>query len=336
MATFLRRDDWVTDAMGNALSGASVYVCSQPATTTSIPPSPLIQLYSDPAGADPITQPVLTDGYGHAFYYAAPGTYTVVYYSPQILETVLADQTIGSGNVNFPITVAEGGTSATNAPQALINLGAAARAANADITSLSAIPNTAISSSGYSYNDGTDAPASVGPNGLVSGTIAGEGASNFAQMGIGIGSSVGAGNGGAIILSSTDSGTVIGADGAFIGGVCQPLVLSVLGVSQLLGEVSVGPAGTNGVGVIVARGNTNNSLQLGGSVVTGPVSVMIDSGTGSAPVADTGLLGFNTNYPSQTTVGAAGGASALPATPSLYLQVVYHGTVYVLPLYAKS
>src|ERR1700761_27709 len=144
MATFLRRDDWVTDAMGNALSGASVYVCSQPATTGTIPPSPLVQLYADSAGVTPITQPVTTDGYGHAFYYVTPGTYTIVYYSPQILEQVLPDQTIGSGNVAFPITVAEGGTGATTAGQARINLGTAASGANADITSLSAVTNSTI------------------------------------------------------------------------------------------------------------------------------------------------------------------------------------------------
>lgn len=96
MATFYRRDDWVQDAMGNALSGVDVYVCTQPANTGSIPPSPLEQLYADPAGATPITQPVITDGYGHAEYYAAQGTYTIVYWSPQIQEVVLVDQIIVS------------------------------------------------------------------------------------------------------------------------------------------------------------------------------------------------------------------------------------------------
>jgi hypothetical protein len=96
MSTFFRRDDWVTDALGNAIAGASVYVCSQPATTTSIPPSPLVQLYSDPNGAFPITQPVLTDGLGHSFYYVAQGTYTIVYASPRIQQVTLLDQIISS------------------------------------------------------------------------------------------------------------------------------------------------------------------------------------------------------------------------------------------------
>src|ERR1700733_2346779 len=96
MATFYRRDDWVQDARGNALSGVDVYVCTQPANSSSLPPSPLEQLYADPAGATPITQPVITDGYGHAEYYAAQGTYTIVYFSPQIQEVVLVDQIIVS------------------------------------------------------------------------------------------------------------------------------------------------------------------------------------------------------------------------------------------------
>jgi hypothetical protein len=96
MSTYYRRDDWVQDAMGNAQSGVSVYVCSQPANTSSIPPSPLATIYSDNAGADPITQPVETDGYGHAFFYAAQGTYTIVYFSPQIQEVILVDQIVVS------------------------------------------------------------------------------------------------------------------------------------------------------------------------------------------------------------------------------------------------
>lgn len=38
----------------------------------------------------------------------------------------------------------------------------------------------------------------------------------------------------------------------------------------------------------------------------------------------------------QTTVGAAGGATALPATPTGYLKMVLNDTEYVLPFYAVS
>lgn len=38
----------------------------------------------------------------------------------------------------------------------------------------------------------------------------------------------------------------------------------------------------------------------------------------------------------QTTVGAAGGASALPATPTGYLQLMIGNTQFVIPYYAVS
>lgn len=38
----------------------------------------------------------------------------------------------------------------------------------------------------------------------------------------------------------------------------------------------------------------------------------------------------------QTTVGAAGGASALPATPTGYLTIMVGNTPYVIPYYAVS
>jgi hypothetical protein len=108
MSSFYRRDDWVQDAMGNAISGAWVYVTGQPtnvATLTSAgftPPTPQVQLYSDPFGINPITQPVITDGFGHEYFYTLPGTYTVTFYSPQIGITTLADQAIVSPVITTP------------------------------------------------------------------------------------------------------------------------------------------------------------------------------------------------------------------------------------------
>lgn len=48
------------------------------------------------------------------------------------------------------------------------------------------------------------------------------------------------------------------------------------------------------------------------------------------------VTGLTFNGDTQLTVGAAGGASALPATPSGYLEVTIGTTEYVLPFYAKS
>src|ERR1700761_7338091 len=98
MPSYFRRDDYVQDALGNAISGANVYVTSQPTNTghfsdddIRVPPSPRVQLYSAPLGVNPISNPVQTDGYGHAFCYTLPGVSTVTYYSPQIAPVTLTD-----------------------------------------------------------------------------------------------------------------------------------------------------------------------------------------------------------------------------------------------------
>jgi hypothetical protein len=86
MSTFFRRDGSVNAANGFALTGVEVYVCTQPnslsPTNLPIPPSPLATIYSDNAGADPITQPILTDGLGNYDFYAPTGTYSIVYFDP--------------------------------------------------------------------------------------------------------------------------------------------------------------------------------------------------------------------------------------------------------------
>jgi hypothetical protein len=73
-------------------------------------------------------------------------------------------------------------------------------------------------------------------------------------------------------------------------------------------------------------------VNVGG--VGGDATAIVFNGDGSA-TSQKSLVGFAT-YPVQTTVGAAGGASALPATPTGYLQINISGTVYVLPYYAHA
>lgn len=315
MANFLRRDDWVTDAMGNALSGASVYVCSQPATTNIIPPSPLAQLYSDPNGAFPITQPVLTDGYGHAAYYVSPGTYTVVYYSPQISETVLPDQTIGTGNVSFPITIPQGGTNATTAAQALINLGAAASGANADITSLTAVgtpggagATSTFNSSGWQFGGpGTFGPS--GPNACYVGNRSwtGSGYTGYAMA----------------VQASTGGFSLMGTTGFFTSGTVQGNFI------KSLGDLQIQTGGTLHVNTIGSY-DAGTTLQFLANGISGAGSVGVAISGNS--VLGQALLGF-TNYPTQTTVGAAGGASALPATPTGYIPVSIGGTSRLIAFY---
>lgn len=99
MALF-RSDGWVKNVLGQALAGAQVYVCSQPADVTYVPPIPLASIFSDPNGVTAITQPVATDGFGHYDFYVSNGTYTVIIVTGGKIQQVYTDQTIG-----FPTAV---------------------------------------------------------------------------------------------------------------------------------------------------------------------------------------------------------------------------------------
>ena len=92
---YFRNDGWVKSPLGQAIAGAQIYVCSQPADVAFLPPMPEVQLYADPAGVTPLAQPVITDGFGHYDFYVPYGTYTVVVVNGGNIQQVYPDQTIG-------------------------------------------------------------------------------------------------------------------------------------------------------------------------------------------------------------------------------------------------
>jgi hypothetical protein len=94
MAKLYRMDGWVKGTLGNAIAGAQVYVCYQPANTTFVPPDPLVSIYSDVNGLVPINHCV-TDGFGHYFFYALSGFYTVVVVNGGNTQQVYLDQMVG-------------------------------------------------------------------------------------------------------------------------------------------------------------------------------------------------------------------------------------------------
>ena len=99
MATFFRMDGWVKSVQGYAVPGAQVFVLNQPANTPNTLkaalPSPLVSIFSDNAGLVPLSQPVITDGFGHYNFYALPGLYTVAVYLGGSLQQVYQDQLLG-------------------------------------------------------------------------------------------------------------------------------------------------------------------------------------------------------------------------------------------------
>lgn len=118
--SFFRRDGTVNTALGVGLSGVDVYVCTQPASTGSIPPSPLASIYSDSSGTV-LANPVETDGLGNFYFYAATGTYTIVINDPlgRIEEQIFTDQLVvspGGGSVTSVALTAPTGFSVSGSP----------------------------------------------------------------------------------------------------------------------------------------------------------------------------------------------------------------------------
>jgi hypothetical protein len=95
-ATFINQILTLLTAMGEAVSGGQIWICTQPANVGSLPPSPLATIYSDNAGANPVTQPLTTGGQGQTSFYAAPGVYTYVFFSPHTGQINQVDQTLVS------------------------------------------------------------------------------------------------------------------------------------------------------------------------------------------------------------------------------------------------
>ncbi|MGA9668239.1 MAG: hypothetical protein WBQ94_03475, partial [Terracidiphilus sp.] len=102
LAQYGRYDYYLTNAQGQAISGAQVYLLTQPANTASLTPQALTFGSSSGSGtaqcgaatAGQLTQPAITDGFGHACFYALPGGYTVCSVSQYTGLLCNADQNI--------------------------------------------------------------------------------------------------------------------------------------------------------------------------------------------------------------------------------------------------
>ena len=189
---------------------------------------------------------------------------------------------------------------------------------NTDITSLTGIPNTTISTAGYLYSDGTLADTSqITPSGWAWGNTAGNFDANTGGIFLANQAFTGTGYTGIGLAVQNSSGvtTVVGA-GQISTATIGSITINNTGTTNAGGTLRVG-TGTVGTPALIQSFATGQRISIGplGSINTNPQSVTNNSGT-STPTTGVGLLSFGANYFTQTTVGAAGGASALPATPT--------------------
>lgn len=123
-----------------------------------------------------------------------------------------------------------------------------------------------------------------------------------------------------------------------------------IGTAQLDGYEGAGTLRVNGSGLyvtttLVSRGTTdlqgNVSLLTGVSLTWAADTNLYRSAADTLKTDDVFIAGGKLKWGAagdeQTTVGAAGGASALPATPTKYLKVIDSaGTTLVIPAYAAA
>ena len=91
-----RMDFSLQNAQGQAISGAQVNVYTQSACGAAA--GALATLYPTANGGTPLTQPLITNGFGHQFAYALPGCVTITYNSPYTGLLTYADQSVFTGN----------------------------------------------------------------------------------------------------------------------------------------------------------------------------------------------------------------------------------------------
>jgi hypothetical protein len=89
-----RKDGIVFNSRGIPLAGATVRVCTMPASGQ--PCAPLAQIYSDAALTQAIANPTTTDGLGNYFFYAAPGRYEIEISGPGITTKQTPDVILSS------------------------------------------------------------------------------------------------------------------------------------------------------------------------------------------------------------------------------------------------
>jgi hypothetical protein len=90
----------------------------------------------------------------------------------------------------------------------------------------------------------------------------------------------------------------------------------------------LGAQGPTGAGYAQAQGTVGAQGTLGTQGTLGAQGTRGTQGTSGSTAFATG--------DTQTTVGSAGAASALPATPTGYLKVVINSVQYVIPYYPQA
>jgi hypothetical protein len=139
--------------------------------------------------------------------------------------------------------------------------------------------------------------------------------------------------------SQTVNGNITMPDG-FIAGLGNILIQSSTISSVTNGDINVTTQGTGRINLSAPRVTIGHLLvdqiTLGPNGDVNTNSIRSDTSNADIVIEPQGTGTVDLKVPEQTTVGSAGAASALPATPSGYFTIKVNGSTFVVPYYAQS
>jgi len=200
------------------------------------------------------------------------------------------------------------------------------------VTTLASNANLELSASGTGVVDVRSAMTTVGQT--VTGDINVTGAVRVDNIKIDANAIVATNSNGAILINPNGTGSItLGGNTVNVPSILTAHTVYVDSEMKMGPAAKISPSVTNDDVVIESNGT--------GSVVIDQVSITDNKITTHVSNADlqldtdgTGYLDIRTD--TQTTVGSAGGASALPATPTGYIKIKIGGTLRVIPFYDQA
>ena len=200
------------------------------------------------------------------------------------------------------------------------------------ITTNSTNTNLEFSANGTGVIDVQNAMTTLGQT--VTGVLTVDGSAAIDNLNINGNTITATSSNGGIVLQPNGTGTVmINGDSASVSGRLDVLSLTVNSDLFMSPGAKISPFNTNQDVIIETNGT--------GSVVLDQVSITDNTITTHVSNADLRLDTDGTGYldiltDTQTTVGSAGGASALPGVPTGYVKIKIGGTLRVMPFWDQA
>lgn len=142
----------------------------------------------------------------------------------------------------------------------------------------------------------------------------------------------------AVKIATASAGITVTGDVATSTINTGAAALTIGGQATVSGALIVTGSTTFNNNVVVSPGSslTTTSLIVDSNISLDGNKLFTRLSNSDIDIDPSGTGTINMRVPSQSTVGSAGAASAVPATPTTYLKIKVNGTEYVIPAFAVS